>query len=225
MFQRVVYRWRLWSYWVAANTALGVTPDPKEFERIFEAYGSAGRFHHSYDHIVFGVNFVGSHAFYGVSWYDAALLQLGFFYHDVVYDPAAPHGSNEQASANMFRSYLANSRVSNRDIDRVSGFILNTQDHQNAIGGGMWDLFNDADLMILASTDKTYRKYADNVWQEYKSFVSRPDFVRGRVKILEQFLTKPVFRNKYFMDTRELVANKNMKAELQRLREEEKSFA
>jgi predicted metal-dependent HD superfamily phosphohydrolase len=201
-------------------------PDWTEFNRLFKSYGAKGRFHHSHDHIIYGVRLIGKGFRYEISDYFLALMKLAFIYHDAVYLMTVEHGYNEKASAHLFRAYLFGSNVRQESIDRMAGFIVNTMDHQNTPNDDhLWQFFNDADLAILATSPKTYFRYADHVWQEYSAVYGREDFVRGRIKFLSNFLKKTIFRTDHFVAVLEKVAVKNMMDEIERLREEEATFA
>lgn len=120
---------------------------------------------------------------------DAALARLAAWYHDAHYDVQAPE-RNEEVSAALARTGLARCGVSAGVIDHVSDLILATAHHDEPMGSGAAQAFQDADLAILAAPTARFNEYCAQIRSEYAS-VEDAEYRRVRRSILEPFLTRP----------------------------------
>jgi predicted metal-dependent HD superfamily phosphohydrolase len=119
---------------------------------------------------------------------ECAVARIAACFHDAVYDPGAPPGDNERASAELAIHSLHALAFEAADIDSVRDLVLATQAHE-LVGGGLAAAFHDADLWILSSPPDRYAQYTAQVRQEYAAV---PDdvFGVGRAAILRPFLER-----------------------------------
>lgn len=122
-----------------------------------------------------------------------ALVARGvLWYHDLVYDPRAAPGSNEQRSAMMARDHLQRLGVHGGTVDAVETGVLMTFGHQvpsEAAAPRMLDAVHDADLWILSAPTERYAAYRTQVRAEY-AHVPDADFRRGRSAVMAPFLRR-----------------------------------
>lgn len=140
-------------------------------------------------------------------------VELAVFFHDVVYDPRA--SDNEARSAELFRD-AADGMPSDR-IERVISMIMATMHHE-ATDDAQTRLLLDLDLAILGASSNEYRRYGGAIRAEYEH-VSPPDWRKGRAKVLEKFLARPVlYQTSHFHALLEQNAREHIKDELEALR-------
>lgn len=125
---------------------------------------------------------------------EALVARAVLWYHDVVYDPRATAGSNEQRSAMMARDHLHRLGVHPGTVDAVEAGVLVTLGHEvrpdlpaEVAAPRMLDAVHDADLWILAAPERRYAAYREQVRAEY-AHVPDADFRRGRAAIMGPFL-------------------------------------
>lgn len=147
------------------------------------------------------------------------LARMATWYHDVIYDPRATPGSNEQRSATLARDHLHRLGAENDDVDAIETLVLMTLDHRaqelpTGLPAELLDAFHDADLWILSSPAQRYREYARQVRDEY-AHVPAPLFASGRVIILRDFMARDhVFRTPHACAFWESSARDNVAAEI-----------
>lgn len=134
-------------------------------------------------------------------------LELAAWAHDVVYDPHAPGGANERASADRARRILTDAGIDAPTINEVVDLTLATITHESSIGddtgsGRAGDsteadsaeqerrdrmaAFLDADLWILSAPRERFAEYEEQIRAEF-AFVPEDLFQRGRAAILDDF--------------------------------------
>ena len=138
------------------------------------------------------------------------LYEFAIFYHDIVYDVSSK--DNEEQSALLCEKRLKYLGVSSEFRNQVTQLIRETKTHVASSKTNA--LFLDADLAILGSTWKSYKKYFQNVRKEYTVY-SDDIYNVGRKKVLKQFLKKKrIYINDYFYERYEEQARKNIEQEL-----------
>ncbi len=161
------------------------------------------------------------------------LVELAWWYHDVIYIPGSSH--NEVLSADKarfdciqlgFGETIANTVDTLVTATRHSGTrIWTTQDEK---------IIHDLDLVVLGSEPKDYDRYAKLIRKEY-SFASEEDFTRGRLHILDDFVggdcreisanqRKDIYLTEYFQDRYEKRALENLYREMNTLRDKLSCF-
>ena len=139
--------------------------------------------------------------------------RAAIWFHDAIYVPTAPLGSNERWSAEFTLSLLA-AWVSPTDLARLSGLILATSCHDqpSPVGPNGADVILDLDLSNLATPyfpavsqliRREYGHLDDNQWQA------------GRRAFLRRMLDRPaIYRTDVFQRLYEPVARANLLAAL-----------
>ncbi len=124
---------------------------------------------------------------------DPAAVELAAWMHDAVYDPRAPAGANEEASAR-----LALARVGGPRGEEVARLIRLTADHTCAAGDANGAVLLDADLWILGAPPARYERYRagvraeyghldDEAWRVWRSGVLRALLARPRLYVTHRF--------------------------------------
>jgi len=116
---------------------------------------------------------------------ELADVRLAAWFHDVVYDPRAAPGRNEEDSAQLAEQLLTEIDLSPEVVERVARLVRDTATHEAADAASA--LLFDADLAILASGPERYAAYCAGVRAEY-AHVPDADFRRGRAAILQGLL-------------------------------------
>jgi predicted metal-dependent HD superfamily phosphohydrolase len=175
-----------------------------EFSLILIQYTEDGRSYHTLNHILEGLKVIDRLCDQlGILPTDHNTLKFAFFYHDVVYNASAKKGENEQASVDFARDYLMHCMPVRFPV--IEHLILMTADHQGAdlptdehhdTVAKLWPIMSDADLAILGTKVSVYEKYAQKVWNEYRPFYERADFVKGRLAFLSGFMSRPIFKTR-----------------------------
>jgi predicted metal-dependent HD superfamily phosphohydrolase len=143
---------------------------------------------------------------------DNPLIEGAIWFHDVIYDPQ--RGDNEAASVTWFRQATASwldtqSTAAITRLIHATDFRLSPSDEPDS------RLMVDLDLAILSASPEVYADYCRAIRQEY-AHVSDDDFRKGRAKVMEGFLERPIYRTAWFVE-REERARANIQAELERL--------
>jgi predicted metal-dependent HD superfamily phosphohydrolase len=173
---------------------------------VTDRYASHGRAYHTLDHVravLETVEALGSHA------RDLSSVRLAAWLHDVVYDSKA---SDNEARSAAYSEDLCG-RLNIPRGPRVAALILATKSHDAGDDADSRVLL-DADLAILGADEAAYRRYADQIRQEY-AWVPEADYRMGRRRVLESFLSRP--RIFYFLAWLEAPARRNIAAEIARL--------
>lgn len=116
-----------------------------------------------------------------------AAVRLAAWFHDVIYDPTAPVGANEQASAELAVHLLTPAGIDPAVVDETARLIRLTAGHNVEADDRSGAVLVDADLGILASPPADYDRYATAVREEY-AHVPDDLWVAGRGAVLRGFL-------------------------------------
>ncbi len=184
-------------------------------ERLLSAYAEPHRRYHDQQHLAEVLAAVDRLA--AGTGADLTVVRLAAWFHDAVYDPAAPPGATEDASARWAEQLLPPlGSAAMATVARVAELVRATATH-DGVSGLDADLLFDADLAILASAPERYAAYCAGVRAEY-AHVPDADFRRGRGAILQGLLDRPrIYRTPAAYDAWEDRARAQVTAELQRL--------
>ena len=142
-----------------------------------------------------------------------ALLEFAIFYHDIVYD--ASSNDNEEKSALISKQRLIALNVPTKLNEKVFQLIIETKSHKASCREN--ELFLDADLSILGSSERLYEKYTQQVRKEYEIYDDATYFT-GRKKVLKSFLKKDrIYESVYFYTRYEQQARSNIEWEIKKL--------
>lgn len=149
------------------------------------------------------------------SWADNfTAVGVALWFHDAIYDPQAPSGHNEIASANLAREALARFDVAPTLRQQVHDLILVTHTHEPTTADER--VVVDADLAILAAPPSHYAQYAQAIRQEY-AWVATKAYRAGRTAVLQRFLSRPHLFHTPPLQAQESQARANLKRELAQL--------
>lgn len=135
------------------------------------------------------------------------MIELGLWYHDVVYDATAK--DNEAQSCTMFLLHASKMEMGYRLQQDIGALIEATAHHKNA-RTLQERILTDCDLAILGANKETFEKYDKNIREEY-SFVPAAAYKIGRRKVLAGFLDQErIFKTDAFHDLFEAQARENL---------------
>ncbi len=142
---------------------------------------------------------------------DADAVRFAAWFHDAIYDPRAPTGHNEDASAQLATEVLTELSRPTAQVVLVARLVRATAQHHATSPDDA--VLLDADLAVLASDPASYTAYARGVRREY-AHVGDDDWRVGRAAVLRGFLARPEIFATAAMHAREPVARANLAAEL-----------
>jgi predicted metal-dependent HD superfamily phosphohydrolase len=146
---------------------------------------------------------------------DLPTVRLAAWFHDAIYDPAAP--DNEERAAAYAESTLPRIDVAPLLIAQVARLVRLTATHQPADGDADGAVLCDADLAVLASPPERYRSYVEGVRREH-AHVDDAAFATGRAAVLRTLLGRPwLFATEHGHTHWEEQARANVSAELREL--------
>lgn len=199
--------------WHAALDAVGAMAGDREavFADLVARHRELGRHHHVLAHTSAVVDAVLALHSHGDAW---APTVLAAWFHDAVYDPTAPPGANEGASAVLARRELEGLGATLTATGEVCRLVLLTVDHDPTHGDRNGALLTDADLAVLASSEADYDAYVAAVRAEY-AHLDDETWRTGRRALLRSFLDRPrIFRTIPGRERWEARARINISAEL-----------
>ena len=191
-----------------------LTGDPERGAALLRRYSEPHRRYHTVEHLLEVLGWVDELADLAD---DVAAVELAAWYHDAVYDPAAPAEESERASAELAAAELATAGVDPELVREVERLVLLTTGHDVAAGDTDGAVLADADLAILGAPADRYVRYTADVRAEY-GHVADDAWRAGRAAVLRRFLDRPRL---YVTDRAhaalDAAARRNLAAELARL--------
>ena len=155
------------------------------FDRLAAAHEEPHRHYHTLEHVGEVLRVAGR-----LASSSPGAVALAAWFHDAVYDPT--RHDNEERSAEMAARELTALRLNSATVDAVARLVRATAhlgDGEPPADADARALL-DADLAILGASPVRYERYARDIRREY-AHVSDGDYARGRVAVLERFLTRP----------------------------------
>ncbi|MGI0118973.1 HD domain-containing protein [Zooshikella sp. RANM57] len=126
---------------------------------------------------------------------DLPSIILTIFYHDSVYKRFSK--KNEIESAKQAAQALPLLGVDTTHIEKISQWILATEQHQPSSNSKDEQFFLDLDLAILATPEALYRRYQQQVRMEHR-YIPLWLYRRLRNKVLSRLISRPTL---YFTPT------------------------
>ncbi|HUD08080.1 MAG TPA: hypothetical protein VMQ52_03315 [Candidatus Saccharimonadales bacterium] len=151
--------------------------------RLKEDYSQPQRYYHTFDHIRQVVSYLNTNQAYLTN---PRVALWAAFYHDVVYDPHAEAGRNEEDSVLRAEADLR-SLLPESEVREVQAFIRATASHMTGSANHDLELFLDADMSILGSPAEVYFQYAANIRKEY-GWMPIGHYIIARAGILNDLL-------------------------------------
>lgn len=139
-------------------------------------------------------------------------LLFAIYYHDIIYKTTK--NDNEQQSALIFENRIKKTSFGN--LDKCMCQIRATKAHKLSKDNDT-NILLDLDLTILGKSPEEYKRYCDNIRQEYSIY---PDFIYriGRRKILKNILELDfIYKTAFFRQEYENQAKENLIFELKKL--------
>lgn len=151
-----------------------------------------------------------------------AAQRLAVLFHDAIYVPGAPRGSNEAMSAQLLRVYCH--ELPAEVVEDACAIILDTTDHLARSPGAEPVL--DLDLMRLAAEPAAFERFSREVFAEQRPLIMIADeqaawhfFRSRRIAFFERLLQRAaIFHLPQFRQRHEAAIRANLVRELQRLR-------
>ena len=206
--------WRDASLLLKAQTGIQTVETFKLLESVYDS----NRYYHNFNHVIavmekFG-EIRGNSSVEDFPAKDGAEAVAAVMLHDSFYDTKIRDSSNVVISCQIARSMGFG--------DRVVQMICATE-HKNVDYEGKGeisvDAVHDADLALFADDYQQVWNDCLNVRQEW-SHVPLKAFISGRVEIIRKFINRSrIFNTEYGQDVWEERARKNMKKEIDDLRE------
>lgn len=186
--------------------------------QLTSAYSTTGRIYHDAEHIVRGFDELMEY-FDNVQLYfdDKTVLQLAWFFHDIIHDIHNAAANNEKLSADWARRVVKDKLSFGAKLpQQVSDAILATKHTNTDASEDNSAILADVDLAIFGQDAVTYDRYVAQIREEYAEF-PESEFAEGRRAILDRFLArKRIYRTQYFYDKYEKIARDNLTREHQR---------
>lgn len=177
------------------------------WEKLAASYSGSHRHYHNLTHLDRMLSHMDRLAL------DNDAIELAIWFHDAIYDPLAR--DNEARSADLFTECFGK-LITPSLGQEVPRLIVATDPKRPRSGEGDENLLVDIDLSILGSLPEEYGKYRTDIRKEY-AIVPAPDFIKGRISVLEKFLLHPIFVTEKFA-VLEAQARINIQREIELLR-------
>ena len=195
------------------NSLQPFSANPTDADRLFgdlvAAYSSGDRFYHNLAHIQQVLEAISQARSLARNLPE---IQLAAWFHDVIYNPKAK--DNEDRSAEYAAAVLDRLNLPTEAIANIKTLILTTRTHQPLPENIDSQIFLDADLSILGSSDSDYQAYTRAIRQEY-AWLSDREYRDGRLRILQNLWQRQrLYHTPQFFVCWEQQARKNLQAEI-----------
>ncbi len=175
------------------------------FDELIRRWGAPERRYHNLQHLaeaLSALDLLGG----------TRLEQLAIWFHDAVHGLGA--GADERASAELARERLGLLQLSIDEVGEVVRLVLVTERHAPRVDDPAGARVSDCDMAILAADPERYDESVRGIRTEYSRF-DDDEFHRGRVAVLDDFLSRPrIFHTARGYDLWEVRARANLAREL-----------
>lgn len=139
-------------------------------------------------------------------------IEFSIWYHDAIYKPGSM--MNEANSAKLAKKRMRKLGVTKTLVDSVVYMIGCSRKHTNPKRDKEAQLFLDADMAILGSSQLVYAKYLEKVEREF-SKIPQILYGKGRIRFIKSTLNRSkIFRSYFFFEKYEKNARINLSMEL-----------
>ncbi len=198
--------------WDALCARLGAEALRDRFDTLVAAYGEDHRHYHTAEHIGECL------ALFDEVRSDARrpdAVEYALWVHDVVY--STRRSDNEDRSADVGCSWLADAGAASEDVEAVRAFVLATR-HESPVSDPDGRLVVDIDLNVLGASPERFDRYDADVRKEYW-WVPGPLYRRKRAEVLKAFLREtPLYQHPLIRERLERQARDNLARAVARLR-------
>lgn len=133
-------------------------------------------------------------------------IELAIWFHDIIYNTR--RADNEESSAALATHYLRGHPLATD----CHALILATR-HKQTIGMRAEEIMCDIDISILGAKPEKYRRYAENIRNEY-SWVEIATYSEARAQVLNNLLDRDnLFQTPYAISKWETQARVNIEKE------------
>lgn len=186
-------------YWRDLTTRIAMPEAVRE--TVFSAYAEPHRRYHTLEHVVEMLDCLGESRRFASS---PDTVALAIWYHDVVYEPAAPPAANEEASADLLAAHYTGVESA------AAQAMVRHSAHHGPSNDPDTQLFCDIDLYRLGVAYNDFLVHSRAVRAEY-SHVSDADWARGRGEFFRGMLARaPLYQTTYWRDRLEAQARDNI---------------
>lgn len=184
------------------------------FELLQQQYATEQRVYHGLKHVLHMLDVIDTLSLFAT---DPGAVGLAAWFHDIVYDPTAGAGRNEEQSAAYAARVLPALGLGPKRIAEIERLILLTKDHRVESGDGNGAVLVDADLAILGEEQPLYQDYARAIRAEY-AWVPDEAYSQGRLRVLRGFLNRNhIYHTPPMRQQCEARARRNLAAEINSL--------
>ncbi|QQS22811.1 hypothetical protein IPM19_04265 [bacterium] len=206
MSSRSDLRW----VWIRLYRELGARGNSIEvYNQIADRYSEPHRYYHTLTHIEHCLRELQA---YRLEIPNRHAVELALWLHDVVYDTKLLNLNeltSEDLSAEYAMALMCTAGLPQTLQDDVRRLILITK-HNALPQQDDEKILVDIDLAILGQPKEIFDEYEANVRKEY-GWVSEEDFTKGRIKVLESFLSRNrIYSTEFFHDKYSEQAEINM---------------
>jgi len=214
------------SSWIRSCTAAGATASPDELRaagrRLLDRWDSPNRKYHNITHLMDVLSRVDE---LSEETHEPDLVRLAAWYHGAMFNSsesaayANRGGENEEESADLAVSELADLGVPERERERVATLVRALLRHTAVPHDFDCAVLCDADLSMLAAEPQRYRTYLEHLREEYAHIPVR-DYLTSRIAILTKLQQREHLFASGMGAAWEESARQNLEAELSRLTKE-----
>jgi predicted metal-dependent HD superfamily phosphohydrolase len=173
-----------------------------------------GRYYHNINHVIkviYNIDEILENSKFEVCEKEKHILYMAAIFHDLIQG----NGNDVEISANLAKILFSRMNLYSQNETEMYSVILykiimSTKHHKPR--DFLSEVFCDADMMILASDEKEYKKYKKSIRKEYKH-INYFMFMYGRKKFLVSLLFREIFHTKYCQSL-EKKARKNIIKEI-----------
>jgi len=182
------------------------------YERLRAAYAEPQRHYHNQQHIAECLaEFDGARHLVR----QPEAVETAIWFHDAIYKPRA--ADNEEQSAALAVSCLAEADVSPALSDKVSQLVIATKSH-NCGADADTGVIIDVDLSIFGQKEERFLEYEEQIRKEY-AWVPKIIFAPKRRQILEGFLKRDrIYVTDFFHTKYDANARRNLEVSISRLK-------
>ncbi len=199
--------------WDSLCTALKISPDINQYNRLLSAYLESHRAYHTLQHLAECLNKLDLVKMkYDVR--QIAIVEVALWYHDAIYNPRV--NNNEFKSALWACHFLSNAQLNSQDCDLVHFLIMATC-HGEKPTELLHQLMVDIDLSILGAIPSRFEEYEQQIRQEYQ-WVDWFIYKIKRRELLESFWQSVrIYNTELFYINFEEQARENLKRSISNL--------
>ncbi|GIY25976.1 uncharacterized protein CDAR_166291 [Caerostris darwini] len=215
----------IYQKWLDLNADVETNIKEKWWNTVKSYYASENRKYHTFVHLKRMFNHLDS-LINEIENKNA--ISYAIFFHDVIYD--ARSQDNEEESVKLFNKFCTESGILKNEelVSKVEELIMAlkahcTEEHKTEGLFGKDDVhyFLDFDISILGSDVSEYKKYTQQIREEY-SFLPKSKYNILRSKVLQLFLQIPtIYATQAFREKYEKQARSNIQTEIEWLKIED----